>query len=65
MSDGGEINLETGYSWETVRGLLQKGHKVTYADGPYGGYQAIAWDAQNQVWIGASEGRKDGQAAGY
>jgi gamma-glutamyltranspeptidase/glutathione hydrolase len=65
MSDGGEINLETGYSWETVRGLMQKGHKVTYADGPYGGYQAIAWDDKNQVWIGASESRKDGQAAGY
>jgi gamma-glutamyltranspeptidase / glutathione hydrolase len=65
MSDGGEINLETGYSWETVRGLMQKGHKVTYADGPYGGYQAIAWDEKNRVWIGASEGRKDGQAAGY
>jgi gamma-glutamyltranspeptidase/glutathione hydrolase len=65
MEDGGEINLETGYSWETVRGLLQKGHKVTYADGPYGGYQAIAWDEKNQVWIGASESRKDGQAAGY
>ncbi|MBL8300832.1 MAG: gamma-glutamyltransferase [Rhodanobacteraceae bacterium] len=65
MSDGGEINLETGYSWETVRGLLQKGHKVTYADGPYGGYQAIAWDEKNRVWIGASESRKDGQAAGY
>lgn len=65
MSDGGEINLETGYSWETVRGLMQKGHKVTYADGPYGGYQAIAWDEKNRVWIGASESRKDGQAAGY
>lgn len=65
MNEGGEINLETGYSWETVRGLMQKGHKVTYADGPYGGYQAIAWDEKNQVWIGASESRKDGQAAGY
>ncbi|MBN8741306.1 MAG: gamma-glutamyltransferase [Lysobacterales bacterium 69-70] len=65
MRDGGEINLETGYSWETVRGLMQRGHKVTYADGPYGGYQAIAWDEKNKVWIGASEGRKDGQAAGY
>ncbi|WP_257385514.1 gamma-glutamyltransferase [Tahibacter caeni] len=65
MRDGGEVNLETGFSWETVRGLMQKGHKVTYADGPYGGYQAIAWDEKNRVWIGASEGRKDGQAAGY
>lgn len=65
MSDGGEINLEAGFDYETVRGLMQKGHKVTWADGPYGGYQAIAWDDVNKVYVGASEGRKDGQAAGY
>jgi hypothetical protein len=23
------------------------------------------WDAKNKVWFGASESRKDGQAAGY
>jgi gamma-glutamyltranspeptidase/glutathione hydrolase len=38
---------------------------VTWADGPYGGYQAIEWDPKNRSYIGASEGRKDGQAAGY
>ncbi len=65
MANGGEINLETGFSWETVRGLMRKGHRVTYADGPYGGYQAILRDERNGVWIGASESRKDGQAAGY
>jgi len=65
MQSGGEINLETGFSWETVRGLMRKGHRITYADGPYGGYQAILWDARNQVYVGASEGRKDGQAAGF
>ena len=32
------------------------------ANGPYGGYQAIRRDAQNQTYIGASESRKDGQA---
>ena len=31
----------------------------------YGGYQAIGWDAANKAYVGASEGRKDGQAAGY
>lgn len=31
----------------------------------YGGYQAIWFDADNQVYIGASESRKDGHAAGY
>ncbi len=65
MSDGGEINLETGFAWEAVRGLMRKGHRVTFADGPYGGYQAIARDPDRGVYYGASESRKDGQAAGY
>jgi gamma-glutamyltranspeptidase/glutathione hydrolase len=65
MADGGEVQLETGYPYETVRALMRKGHKVVFADGQYGGYQAIAWDAKNKVYVGASEGRKDGQAAGY
>jgi gamma-glutamyltranspeptidase/glutathione hydrolase len=64
MEDGGEVDLETGFSWETVRALMRKGHSVRYSDGPYGGYQAIAVNP-NGGWIGASESRKDGQAAGY
>lgn len=65
MADGGWIDLETGFPYETVRGLMQKGHSVRFANGPYGGYQAIGRDAKNGTYIGASEGRKDGQAAGY
>ncbi|MFC4818810.1 gamma-glutamyltransferase [Dokdonella ginsengisoli] len=65
MTDGGWIDLESGFPYETVRGLMQKGHSVRFANGPYGGYQAIGWDAKNRVYVGASEGRKDGQAAGY
>ncbi len=65
MQNGGEINLESGFDYATVRGLMRKGHKVTFADGPYGGYQAILRDHKNEVYVGASEGRKDGQAAGY
>jgi gamma-glutamyltranspeptidase/glutathione hydrolase len=65
MSDGGFVDLESGFSYETVRGLMQKGHSVRFANGPYGGYQAIRWDAQNRTYVGASEGRKDGQASGY
>jgi len=65
MTDGGFVDLESGFPYETVRGLMQKGHSVRFANGPYGGYQAIRWDAQNGTYIGASEGRKDGQAAGY
>ncbi|MEB1528492.1 gamma-glutamyltransferase [Xanthomonas sp. WHRI 7945] len=65
MRDGGELNLETGFSYDTVRALMRKGHRVIFADGPYGGYQAIARDPASGVYYGASESRKDGQAAGY
>ena len=65
MSDGGEVNLETGFSYDTIRGLMRKGHRVIFADGTYGGYQAIARDPASGVYYGASESRKDGQAAGY
>ena len=65
MTDGGVVYLESGFSYETVRNLLGKGHKIQYTNGIYGGYQAIKWDDQNKVYFGASESRKDGQAAGY
>ncbi|MCC7255882.1 MAG: gamma-glutamyltransferase [Dokdonella sp.] len=65
MSDGGWIDLESGFAYDSVRGLMRKGHSVRFADGPYGGYQAIGWDAAKHTYTGASEGRKDGQAAGY
>jgi len=65
MKDGGTIALESSYSWETVRELMKMGHQVKFALGTYGGYQAIRYDAQNKVFYGASESRKDGQAAGY
>jgi len=64
MSNGGVLQLETGYPYETIRGLMRKGHTVEFADGPYGGYQAIMRNP-NGGWVGASESRKDGQAAGY
>ena len=65
MTDGGAIQLETGFDYSTIRALMRMGHKVEFANGPYGGYQAIGWDEKNKVYIGASEGSKDGQAAGY
>lgn len=60
----GEIKVESGIPFETVRGLLSRKHKVGFG-GYYGGYQAIMWDRKNKVYRGASESRKDGQAAGY
>ncbi len=65
MTDGGEIMVETGIPYETIRSLMDKGHTVRYDLGGYGGYQAIMWDKVNKVYKGASESRKDGQAGGY
>ncbi len=65
MTDGGEVTLESGFSYQTIRELMSKGHKIGYAKGSYGGYQAIMWDSKNKVYYGASESRKDGQTAGY
>jgi len=65
MTDGGVLELESGFPYETVRALMNAGHTVKFANGPYGGYQAIARDHEQGVYIGASESRKDGQAAGY
>lgn len=65
MEDGGILMLESGFPYETIRELMEKGHRIQWAVGPYGGYQAIMWDPVNKVFYGASESRKDGQAAGY
>ncbi|MCH7733457.1 MAG: gamma-glutamyltransferase [Candidatus Marinimicrobia bacterium] len=65
MTDGGQVLLESGFDYETIRGLMSKGHKVSFSLGSFGGYQAIMWDEEKGVYYGASESRKDGQAAGY
>ena len=44
---------------------MRKGHRIVFADGPFGGYQAILRDPDSGVYFGASESRKDGHAAGY
>jgi gamma-glutamyltranspeptidase/glutathione hydrolase len=62
---GGTVYLESGFPEETVRALMHRGHKVSWTLGAYGGYQAIRYDADQDVYYGASESRKDGQAAGY
>ncbi|MEN0006137.1 MAG: gamma-glutamyltransferase family protein, partial [Bacteroidota bacterium] len=61
----GTIHLESGYDYQVIRKLMSMGHKVGYARGIYGGYQAILYDAARKVYFGASESRKDGQASGY
>lgn len=63
--DKGEVHVESGIPYETVRGLMGRGHKVGFARGIYGGYQAIYRDPETGFYHGASESRKDGQAVGY
>ena len=65
MTDGGVLQLESGIDYEVIRELVKMGHKISWNVGSYGGYQAIMWDDVNKVYYGASESRKDGQAAGY
>ncbi|MEX2317730.1 MAG: gamma-glutamyltransferase [Pirellulales bacterium] len=64
--NGGELQLEPGYSPETIRELVRRGHRVTAApSSEFGGYQAIWYDAQKDTYFGATESRKDGVALGY
>jgi gamma-glutamyltranspeptidase / glutathione hydrolase len=65
MTDGGVLELESGVPANVAEELRKRGHNVKYAVGPYGGYQAIWRDPVTGVYWGASEFRKDGQAAGY
>ncbi len=67
MENGGYVNLESGIPAETQRELKKRGHDVRVDVGGYGGYQAIKVEIHDgqRVYVGASESRKDGQAAGY
>jgi gamma-glutamyltranspeptidase/glutathione hydrolase len=65
MTDGGSVVLESGFEYATIRELLGRGHQVGFEVGNYGGYQGIRYDPVNDVYYGASESRKDGQAAGF
>ena len=61
----GSLALESDIPYPVVRALMDKGHKIQFDLGGYGGYQAIMRDLESGVYYGASESRKDGQAAGY
>jgi len=65
MTDGGTVYLESGFKPEVVEELKKMGHRFGSDPGGFGGYQAIMYDEKNKVYYGASESRKDGQAAGY
>jgi gamma-glutamyltranspeptidase/glutathione hydrolase len=65
MNNGGELALESGVPQDVREGLSSRGHRLGSAEGEFGGYQAIGYDAANGVYRGASESRKDGMAMGY
>jgi gamma-glutamyltranspeptidase/glutathione hydrolase len=65
MEHGGTVYLESGFDYQVKRELMQMGHDVENIVGGFGGYQAIMYDPENDVYYGASESRKDGQATGY
>jgi gamma-glutamyltranspeptidase / glutathione hydrolase len=67
MENGGYVEVESGIPYESVRELRKKGHDVRFDVGGYGGYQAIKVEVHDgrRVYVGASESRKDGMAAGY
>jgi gamma-glutamyltranspeptidase/glutathione hydrolase len=67
MEKGGYVEVESGIPYDIVRELEKRGHEVRFDVGGYGGYQAIKIELHDgqRVYVGASESRKDGQAAGY
>lgn len=60
---GSAVELESGFSYNTVRELMIKGHNVMYGFERFGGFQGILYDGT--FYYGASDHRKDGHAAGY
>ncbi|MEM6908258.1 MAG: gamma-glutamyltransferase [Pseudomonadota bacterium] len=63
----GTLNVEPGIPEATRDALSAMGHNVRVVSNGimFGGYQAIARDPETGVLTGATEMRKDGQAAGY
>jgi gamma-glutamyltranspeptidase/glutathione hydrolase len=64
-TSGGEVQLETGFPPQTIEELRRRGHHMSSKPGDFGGYQAIWFDAEKDVYFGATESRKDGIALGY
>jgi gamma-glutamyltranspeptidase/glutathione hydrolase len=65
MTDGGTVALESGFPATLTEQLRESGHVLRSARGEFGGYQGIQYDAERDVYLGASESRKDGMAVGY
>ncbi len=61
----GVLGLEHTIPRAVADDLAQRGHRVAYAERPFGGGQAIWIDRAKGVLIGGSDPRKDGCALGY
>jgi len=61
----GTVEMESGFSAAAKAELAKRGYTLAPGTGNFGGYQAILWDPKAKVYWGATEMRKDGQAAGY
>ena len=64
LTDGGVVLLEAGFPDQVVKELAKRGHHIQRGSDAFGGYQCIMRGG-NGVYHGASESRRDGQAAGY
>ncbi|MCS3640310.1 gamma-glutamyltransferase [Salinibacter ruber] len=65
MDGRGTLRVESGVSEDVVNALRGRGHSVSVGAGGYGGYQAIRWDPEEEVYWGGTEMRKDGYVVGY
>jgi len=65
LEQGGVVLLESGFAEPLRQALQARGHRLGKAPGGFGGYQAIMRDPHTGMYVGASESRKDGQAAGF
>ncbi|HJP98252.1 MAG TPA: gamma-glutamyltransferase, partial [Rhodanobacteraceae bacterium] len=64
----GMVLLESGFDPGIAAALRERGYEVkvtTHAEGGYGGYEAIQYDAKDHVYRGATEMRRDGEVTGY
>lgn len=64
LTDGGVVLLEAGFPDQVVKELAKRGHHIQRGPDAFGGYQCIMRGG-NGAYHGASESRRDGQAAGY
>ena len=66
---GGLVHIEEGWSYETLAGLAQRGHRLAPTTGfarmKFGGGQIIRRDPRSGVLTAGTDPRKDGCAVGY